>query len=156
MSRPETGIMKFGNDWRGVFIRGDSCMGYQLALMQLIESNETPNNTIDIMPLKDLLLLLKTSNENVKVEGGQYLKDFKNCIDPEWIEINLPYGPVYGEDLEFKDSFCQRKLNQPGTEIELENGEKYIIGNINKVAGVCDDCVAFEREDIVKRYRALI
>lgn len=30
--RVETGVVQFGDDWPGVFIRGDDCLGYALAL----------------------------------------------------------------------------------------------------------------------------
>jgi hypothetical protein len=34
--RPETGPMKFGDDWTGVFIRGDNAAGYVTALRALV------------------------------------------------------------------------------------------------------------------------
>ena len=74
----------------------------------------------------------------------------------KWIEINLPYGPIYTNcTLEEEDSFCERKLNKPGTLIEIEDGSQYLIGHINVVAGVCDDCVEFERDMIVVRYKVV-
>lgn len=30
--RPETGVMQFGDDWPGIFIRGDNAFAYSLAL----------------------------------------------------------------------------------------------------------------------------
>ena len=52
-------------------------------------------------------------------------------------------------------TFCDLDLNQPGTLIELEDGTRHLIGSINAVQGVCDDCVAFESTTIVKRYAVL-
>ena len=49
-------------------------------------------------------------------------------------------------------SFSGRKLNQPGTIIELENGQIELIGSINRSTGVCNDCPAFDDDSIVKKY----
>ena len=54
-----------------------------------------------------------------------------------------------------KDGFCDRELNKPGTLIELDNGKQYLIGNINNIRGVCDDCTAFDSTSIVKRYKVI-
>lgn len=37
MGRPETGIMQFGTDWPGVFIRGDNAAYYAMALQTHLE-----------------------------------------------------------------------------------------------------------------------
>ena len=53
-------------------------------------------------------------------------------------------------------SFSGLGLNKPGVLIEIECGnktEQYLIGDINCIRGVCDDCVAFEKDVIVKRYK---
>ena len=34
--RPETGAMSFGDDWPGVFIRGDNAFAYALALRSVV------------------------------------------------------------------------------------------------------------------------
>lgn len=38
-TRVETGIVQFGNDWPGVFIRGDNAMGYALSLENLFTND---------------------------------------------------------------------------------------------------------------------
>ena len=41
--RPETGAMSFGDDWPGVFIRGDNAAAYAMAItyaIQLLEVDE--------------------------------------------------------------------------------------------------------------------
>jgi len=53
-------------------------------------------------------------------------------------------------------SFCGLGLNKPGVLIEVEHDgatHQYLLGDINCSRGVCDDCVAFEKDAIVKRYR---
>lgn len=54
---------------------------------------------------------------------------------------------------ENKLSFCGRGLNVPGTLIEMADGTIHLMGTINCSRGCCDDCEAFEREAIVKRYK---
>lgn len=53
---------------------------------------------------------------------------------------------------EDEKSFCGRGLANPGTVIELANGQIELIGSINESSGVCDDCAAFDRYAVVKRY----
>jgi hypothetical protein len=36
--RPETGPMQFGDDWPGIFIRGDNALHYAMVLRQVIET----------------------------------------------------------------------------------------------------------------------
>lgn len=66
------------------------------------------------------------------------------------------------------NEFKNRGLAQTGVLVEvvdgkrwsaskgLANGDVYLLGDINKLAGVCDDCVAFSNTDVVKRYRVII
>lgn len=70
-------------------------------------------------------------------------------------EINLPYGPIYSDEEE--DSFTFRKLNRPGTLIKMKGDKKiYLIGDINPLRGVCDDCTQFRKEKIVECYKVLV
>ena len=101
----------------------------------------------------------------------------------KWKNINLPFGPIYDDksiDKKMKilrntkikkdqdkiqkdidelydgmDSFYKRKLNIPGTLIETEDGDQVLIGHINTLLGVCDDCTMFEPDTIVKRYKVV-
>lgn len=65
-----------------------------------------------------------------------------------WIEINLPFD----ED-EAPESFVDRGLNKPGVLIEMQNGKKYLIGDINQARGECGCCYAFYYDAIVARYK---
>ena len=65
-----------------------------------------------------------------------------------WIEINLPF-----EDWKGNDSFSCRGLNIPGVLIRMKDGEEYLIGHINKIRGVCDDCTEFGSDAIVAAYQ---
>lgn len=55
-----------------------------------------------------------------------------------------------------KACFVGQGLNKPGILIEVELDGKlqqYLIGDINTLAGVCDDCRDFSRDTIIKRYK---
>lgn len=83
--RPETGNMRFGDDWTGVFIRGDSAFAYRLALVHVLAAFEANKDcllpafgansrSVDIsifqnvyvrLKLKALLQLLTESDERL-------------------------------------------------------------------------------------------
>jgi len=60
-------------------------------------------------------------------------------------------------------SFCGLGLDKPGVLIEVEEQDtdgnledvQYLIGDINPSRGVCDDCTAFDKDAIVKRYKVV-
>jgi len=53
-------------------------------------------------------------------------------------------------------TFAGLGLVRPGVQVEMGDGKKLLIGDINQLRGVCDDCTEFDAEDIVVRYRVLI
>lgn len=73
----------------------------------------------------------------------------------DWIEVNIPYGS-YSRDGEKEDSLCSRGLAIPGVLIRVK-GRKgvFLIGDINELRGVCDDCTEFRQEDIVEAYKVV-
>jgi hypothetical protein len=86
-------------------------------------------------------------------------------IEGEWIYLGLPYGPDYDDKFDEIDSFSKRGLNKPGTLIEVRHHKgsdkappykrQYLIGHINTMRGICDDCTAFDKEDKVLRYKVI-
>jgi len=56
--RVETGPVKFGDDWTGVFIRGDDCAYYALCL-----ANLNQGDVLSEMAVEGLQSLLASSNE---------------------------------------------------------------------------------------------
>lgn len=59
------------------------------------------------------------------------------------------------------NEFCDAGLNKAGVLVEVRHKrnkqkEQFLIGDINTIAGVCDDCVAFQRYDKVIKYKTLI
>jgi hypothetical protein len=75
----------------------------------------------------------------------------------DWIELGIPYGSVWSSTFPYEemDSFAKRELNKPGTLIRMQNGKVYLIGDINEIKGMCDDCTAFESESIVDAYKVV-
>lgn len=63
----------------------------------------------------------------------------------EWIQINTPWS-----------DFEETANCRPGVQIEMDNKLLYLIGDINELAGECDDCMAFGREAQVSRCRQLV
>jgi hypothetical protein len=58
--RVETGNLKFGDDWTGLFIRGDDAFAYSLLLENVLEDKAS---ALDKLQLKSLLELLKETME---------------------------------------------------------------------------------------------
>lgn len=84
--------------------------------------------------------------ENKQPEMIAYDKDFKEKLD------------AFQEEQK-KISFTGLGLNKPGTLIEVKIGDElkqYLIGDINPICGVCDDCTEFDsRQTIVVRYKVV-
>lgn len=66
--RPETGPMRFGDDWTGVFIRGDNAAGY----LVMAGSDMPPG-------LRDLLSLSNDADERER-DGIQRMRPFAECL----------------------------------------------------------------------------
>lgn len=67
--RVETGAARFGEDWCGVFIRGDAGLAYAMYLHTLLKCLEeqavplTPMQAVAKGGVQDLLALLRSSHE---------------------------------------------------------------------------------------------
>lgn len=72
----------------------------------------------------------------------------------DWIEINLPYGPVFNKWDE-QISLDERGLNKPGTLIKTKEGKIYLIGDINPLKGICDCCVEFDKHQVITHYAVI-
>jgi hypothetical protein len=82
--RVETGPMQFGEDWKGVFIRGDNVFALKLALMKLLEVTRhhtgNPYETIlEIKTIEGLIRLLESSNQYTGLQP-QKMKSFEECF----------------------------------------------------------------------------
>lgn len=76
---------------------------------------------------------------------------------PRMIQYRKDFNRVLEDNA--KLSFTGQKLNKPGTLIEIfvnDVKKVFLIGHINSVAGVCNDCVEFDEDCIVTRYATII
>lgn len=98
-------------------------------------------------------------NKEYKAAQRKYRK-FSDKVR-EWMKLH-PAWVAYQEaikaydDGENQKSFCGRELNKPGTLIEVLIGKELkqlLIGDINSLGGVCDDCMGFDKNAIVVRYK---
>jgi hypothetical protein len=48
--------MQFGDDWPGLFIRGDNALGYSLALNTAIDATKDPLTLAQLRSLRSLLV----------------------------------------------------------------------------------------------------
>lgn len=90
-------------------------------------------------------------------------KKFKQKVDV-WVK-EQPEARTYNDVIQnfTKDdeqkSFCGMKLNKPGTLIEILDNKvlkQLLIGDINNLGGVCDDCMGFSRDAVVVRYKIMV
>lgn len=76
---------------------------------------------------------------------------------PEVKEIEIFNERIREEG--YINNFCGQKLNKPGTLVEIKDKQgkikQYLIGDINKSGEVCNDCMPFEDDDIVVRYKVV-
>jgi len=78
MSRAETGVMTFDDDWFGVFIRGDNAlMYYAPAIEQALLYAE--DDFLTQMALKSLLNLLQSADQRTNI-NAQRMKPFDECL----------------------------------------------------------------------------
>jgi hypothetical protein len=87
--RAETGPMRFGYDWPGLFIRGDESLHFGLLLKALLEEVESGGDALDtgrishfdLKDLKGLADKLSSVDNQVCKESATALKAFEQCVD---------------------------------------------------------------------------
>lgn len=77
---------------------------------------------------------------------------------PEVLEVIRHNIEIYKrvELEESTKSFCGMKLNKAGTLIEFEEDGiafQQLIGDLNEIGGVCDDCMGVRADTLIKRYK---
>lgn len=65
----------------------------------------------------------------------------------------IAYGKSWDD---FNEGYPNDECCVPGTQIETADGNRYLIGDINRLRGTCDDCRAFSGDVVVVRYRLLL
>ena len=112
------------------------------------------SDVLDVIDNKALIQFGMTHADAVATLVGDelkvWIKDYYIWLNCEPVYITASIGLII--DKKKTGSFVDSGLNKPGTLIELDDGTQYLIGDINTVGGVCDDCIAVEPETIIKRY----
>lgn len=78
--RAETGSIQFGDDWPGVFIRGDNAMYYAMQLQMLLDGSIGPDDFITKTTLEGLARLLSGCHAHGDLKDLQLLKAFPECL----------------------------------------------------------------------------
>ncbi len=81
-TRAESGPVQFGDDWTGIFLRGDYAGPMTMTLLMVIDAidrNEKPS-LIDLITLRGFAEVLAESDERGKREAVQLLLPFEECL----------------------------------------------------------------------------
>lgn len=79
MSRVETGPLKFGKDWTGIFIRGDDAVAMAAALEVL--NDILGQDNFYQMKLREMINLLTSCVEGKKDVTVQHITDFIHSME---------------------------------------------------------------------------
>ena len=80
--RPETGSMKFGDDWRGIFFRGDDAQLMCIVLTNLFKMVgrlDDPYLEVERATADHFLQILATANEANPTPTTNIMKQFSDC-----------------------------------------------------------------------------
>jgi hypothetical protein len=107
--------------------------------------------SIDPIVVK-LVLFLEKQNE---------INNWASALpEVELFKLKLKTTNEQTAELRAKSCFSNCDLNRPGVMIEVQDKggkiQRHLIGDINESAGTCDDCQAFNHDDIVLRALELI
>lgn len=85
MTRPETGPMQFGDDWTGVFLRGDYAGPMAFMLQMLLDRAEKAGiiGAIEAAPLRGLAADIASCDERGERHGLQRMRPFDECVSEE-------------------------------------------------------------------------
>jgi len=82
--RPETGPMVFGDDWPGVFIRGDNAWAYTNALKEALAALDgTAMNEYffaELNGLADLLSSCNVTSNKYNHDETQVMHNYETCV----------------------------------------------------------------------------
>lgn len=79
--RPETGPMRFGEDWPGIFIRGDCAFGFAMSLQTLANKQLDPNIRSIYAAQAEALAKLLLACDVSKKSPTQTLRSWKDCAE---------------------------------------------------------------------------
>jgi len=67
--RMETGLVQWGEDWPGVFIRGDNAMNYSYALRRVLDAatHTKPADPVMVAVVNGLAVLLESADLQIEL-----------------------------------------------------------------------------------------
>jgi hypothetical protein len=71
----ETGVIRFGDDWPGVFISGDACVHYAQIIEMLLDEHGIMLSPLKCVALKNLAELLKSSTACLGSDGEEGISE---------------------------------------------------------------------------------
>jgi len=97
----------------------------------------------------------------------QHTKTIKVDIKPknDWIKFGGTWRDFAGSDADKKLAttgtlvrvkMTKKEHNLPDTKGTWVGTQEFLIGDINKLGGVCDDCMEFSYESIVVEYKKIL
>lgn len=93
-TRAETGPMRFGSDWRGIFIRGDDAISFLARIQHLI--NDVKQKNIYAQNLENIVDLLERALENEEDPDLIELRDFEFSLPEKHRAFYKDYkGNIY-------------------------------------------------------------
>lgn len=81
--KPKTGAMRFGDDWTGIFLRGDHAHVYALAIQKILETSEQDLDIFHAAILERLTRILEGSVElgwTPENDSIQMMLPFEECV----------------------------------------------------------------------------
>lgn len=132
--RAQTGAMKFGNDWPGLFIRGDDCMGLKTVISAYLNDPGNPMFKAQVYEMIELLNEPLISNDS-----PQLMKDATDCSAETLQSIVDSWRPEPSGDgyywmktevnttviIEIKNGVILTMGNQYNIKYSKENGWKF-------------------------------
>lgn len=87
--RVETGPVQFGDDWPGIFVRGDNAFAYSMALQEAMGSIPEGFKKVQIKSLCELLggAILTDKLKSITPPNSELLKMAEKSIPPNWLEV---------------------------------------------------------------------
>lgn len=71
----ETGVVRFGDDWPGVFISGDACAYYAQIIEMLLDEHGIVLSPMKCVTLKNLAELLRSSASCLDSDGEEGMSE---------------------------------------------------------------------------------
>lgn len=132
MSRVETGVVQFGEDWPGVFIRGDNALGYALALEAALEAAALGSALALESRIRVTSRPLMDITQRAQLEGLQKL--LASCRAPAQGVVHLELAPPAEPEAAEPDSIG------PCDMCRRSDKKRRVFRPLNSIVVLCKQC----------------